>query len=110
MKNYSKASLIIALTVFSISASGGAKQEYELCLSKLDAAERHVKNMKLEHSGNCHYFYMSCSRRYWNGHPKPLIAPVDFVVPTIAHNRANAVAVKIGNQCMGLLDAMEEES
>ena len=94
----------------SLPSTGGTAQEYELCMSKWDAAQQHAERMKQEYTSVCHYFYTSCSRRYWNGHPKPLIDDVTFITPTEPLFRANATAVKIGNQCIVLLDEMEGSS
>lgn len=99
--------LILALSFVCLSAMGGPAEEYDFCLSKWDAAQQHAERMKMEYTSVCHYFYQTCSRRYWNGHPKPLVDDVAFIVPTTAHDRANAAAVEIGNKCMVLLDEME---
>ena len=99
--------LTFALSFVTLSAMAGPKEEYQICLSKWDAAQQHAERMKVEYTSVCHFFYLSCSRRYWNGPPKPLVDDVTFIVPTTAHDRANAVAVAIGNECMVLLDEME---
>jgi hypothetical protein len=99
--------LTFALSFVTLSVMAGPKEEYQICMSKLEAAERHAERMKMEFTSACHYFYQTCSRRYWNGHPKPLIDDVTFIAPTTAHDRAAAVVVAIGNECMSLLDEME---
>lgn len=100
--------LTFALSFVTLSAMAGIQEEYNFCLSKLDTAEKHAERMKMEYTSVCHFFYTSCSRRYWNGHPKPLIDDVTFIVPTAAHYRASAVVVAIGNECMALLDKLEK--
>ena len=97
----------ISLALISPFALGGAQQDFDLCMSKFEAAERHAELLKVEHVGRCHYFYIACGRGYWEGHVNPLIDIVSFILPTTAHNRAMAAAVKIGDQCMSLLDELE---
>lgn len=98
--------LLILTLALPVEAS---EKAYELCLLKLERAEQHVKDMTVRRY-ECSYFGAPCTTRRWAGRKSPLNDDVEergWIVPTRALFEAHARARAIADDCMDLLDQLE---